>query len=765
LRLSKVRRGAILVLAALAVAAVSASSAAAQTPSGGPILQPKVIYKSPPDWCYQGLTQPGTAISPEGTCPAGSTPDTRQAYMWVAVKYGKYIYYGTGSNPTCNGGAIFSDYQVDTPYDVGTHTCQFKYGPSADLFGTRQGDVGNNHVYQVNTETDEVKDISPPALAGTVIGLRGGWVANGIVVLTGQTYQNGTPIGNGLFAFDGATGEYLGTQNRTDITTLRFGVQGPGNQVYITSRTNIIKGYTNPAGATKGRIWRYTGDRQHPFDMVPVGDIPDEAFYMTLHDDHLVVATSDYIQTGPGLGWTQNGTGIWQSPKLPPEGLPQAPELAAGDAVTPGWKELFKYTDFDPDPVVNKVISFGALQSWRGKLIFGTYQLDSPGPTTVQLWNTYNQKPTTFAGRLNDALHATRPVAVFEMSNVGESNQKVRLLYGNYKYSVYDPQTRKWGMKPNGLNQVAAFGPAGYGNFFNWYSWIWTVFQDRLYMGTWDASGAITDISPMSAKVLGMNQAQQNLFQKVLGPLMRAKNGGADLWRMDDLDHPAAAESLHGLGGRSNMGVRTLTPSPETGALYAGTAGTGNLRQNGDAPSWIVKLTPRGGGSRPATIPRPKVDLTAPVRVTTNTRVRFVVKVSAPGSESFNVCVRLPRGFKYASSPGVTLVQRQACGTVGVSPEQAATAATTSGAVVVNAISSSKPEQVVAGALADVELNNCWAIGGGAAGVAASLKARDAQAKAACGGTFLGRGVDAARVNVVRGGGGGGGGTGGGVTG
>ncbi|MFJ3097752.1 hypothetical protein [Streptomyces hydrogenans] len=125
-----------------------------------------------------------------------------------------------------------------------------------------------------------------------------------------------------------------------------------------------------------------------------------------------------------------------------------------------------------------------------GDLYVGSYNY--AGMTSVtSLWNEYGE-PTSEATRLRDVAKANRAATIFKISDPGTSKQKVTLLYGESALPVYDPASKTWSTKPNKLGQTPKFGPSGFGNPANMYSWTFTTFQDKLYMSTADATGLMT---------------------------------------------------------------------------------------------------------------------------------------------------------------------------------------------------------------------------------------------------------------------------------
>src|SRR4029078_9675499 len=98
--------------------------------------------------------------------------------------------------------------------------------------------------------------------------------------------------------------------------------------------------------------------------------------------------------------------------------------LTAATADPANWKTIFKMSDYEPDPVISRASYFGAIASYKGKLVFSTYHI--PGFMAMNAFNYYG-KPTSEIERLNWALKSNRATSVFTMDNVGEPDQKVKL--------------------------------------------------------------------------------------------------------------------------------------------------------------------------------------------------------------------------------------------------------------------------------------------------------------------------------------------------
>jgi hypothetical protein len=196
-----------------------------------------------------------------------------------------------------------------------------------------------------------------------------------------------------------------------------------------------------------------------------------------------------------------------------------------------------------------------------------------------------------------------------------------------------------------------------------------------------------------------------------------------------------------------------MVPFPDKGFFMAGTAGSDNLRSGTVDPGGaeILKLTPRSTPGPPLPVPHPNVSLSVRGAVHVNAAVDFVARVQAPGSNIFELCVRLPRGFRFAANPSsLTIVDGSGCSTVSDPLSQA-------GEMVVHATASTRPESVLADATADIEGTSCASVP--AVAVAASVGSGSAALAnptlsttlnhAACKSPFLGRGVAVKRVRVT----------------
>jgi len=122
------------------------------------------------------------------------------------------------------------------------------------------------------------------------------------------------------------------------------------------------------------------------------------------------------------------------------------------------------------------------------------------------------------------------------------------------------------------------YGHAGFNNPFNTYIWSMNVYDDKLFIGTFDWSYLFYQgLVDMAIRPSYPELADKLTdLAKIKAPFKDFPiQFGADLYKFVNSNSPAKAESRDGVGNFSNYGVRTLV-GDETG-LYVGTANAMNL--------------------------------------------------------------------------------------------------------------------------------------------------------------------------------------------
>jgi hypothetical protein len=270
-------------------------------------------------------------------------------------------------------------------------------------------------------------------------------------------------------------------------------------------------------------------------------------------------------------------TSLYMSPKIDC-GLPPSKEE---------WTKVWSITDYEPDPLATHYQMGGALRSYKGVLYWGTMLIPVVGLlyATQALDLDANGNGSIDIDELLTTLLGThRSVTLFRGKGFGTKHQKMQVLYGEKYLPVYDPAQKKYtfGFDAAHRNRmpdpVPKYGHAGFNNPFNTYIWSMGVYDDKLFIGTFDWSYLFYQ----GLVDMAIRPSFPELADKLTG-LAKMKppfkdfpiQFGADLYKFVNSNSAAKAESRDGVGNFSNYGVRTLV-GDETG-LYVGTANAMNL--------------------------------------------------------------------------------------------------------------------------------------------------------------------------------------------
>jgi hypothetical protein len=553
----------------------------------GPILNQQLVAAAQPDECFQSIGGP----RPAPPCAAGFQPKWNSQYAWGYARSGDFTYFGTGVGP-CGAPSALTGV-VYQPWQAEEEVCEMGMGPSAALLGPANGDNRTPKIYRINANTDQIEDITPQdadtqnLLGLAWVGIRGG-AALGIagdrdVVFLGEQVVRpntaGAIQGIALFAFDGATGQYLGNSGiLSQYAGFREGATVNGD-LYIAVR--LAGGAAVGAG---GAVLKWTGDKTNPFQFDVVGGpFPNDIGYINVHNGQLVLSGWNNVvgRTPIGPIWGGGPAPVRMSPVVPQGGLTTA------TADPSNWPVIFDWGQYDPDPILAKTIFWGDAVSWKGNLYIGSYENSGPISLAGALWNQVG-RPTSDLAKIADLTQASRPATVFEIKNPGQPNQQVSLLYGEALLPVFDQTTGRWTVRPNNLHQVPRLGPSGFtGNPLNIYNWNWVVLGDRLYMATADINNPGTFV-PMATQIFDLGPVGQAVTDASLR-VNFALQGGGDLWRLDSPNTPAVPEDTRGFGNQLNFGLRFITVHESQGFFYGGTAGAYNLKKG-----WqVIKFTPK----------------------------------------------------------------------------------------------------------------------------------------------------------------------------
>ncbi|KWV29500.1 hypothetical protein [Micromonospora rifamycinica] len=556
---------------------------------------PQLLAKAQPDECFAGIGLPYPAGPP---CATGQAK-VNQAYLWGMTRAGKTLWFGTGANVNCltSGRAL----RNTTPTVNDDWVCE--YGESQVAKRNPQlpailGDHRQPRLYTYDTranklteKTDLVKAASPEDAnrLQTTAGIRAAGNFNGVALLGGPAL--GTSVN--LFAFDTDTGAFLGSRNFPMYGNIRhFTVAGDALYAGVGVGAN---------GGERGNVLRWTGSKSDPFAFTVVANLPAQAADLTVHQGRIFVTTwpgSDAELAGPTAGAAEPTTSIaavWMSPLL----ASGAPGLNPEDA--DGWQQVWTASSYEPDPVIARAYALGGLASYGGFLYWGTMHV--PMKATTLHMTTY--PPADDAAAQATIQNTQRSISIYRGRNFGSHFEKVELLYGAAELPAYDPAANggagAWALQST--HQTPKFGPPGFGNPYNNYTWKMVVAGGKLYVGTMDWSYLAKQLGKETAAELGLSPALADDLARAPMDATGSRSSalpeavyGGDLYAFPSPTKPATTVNNTGLGNYLNYGIRNMVADGAT--LYLGMANPMNLRANpsDDVPEggWeLIRL--RGG--------------------------------------------------------------------------------------------------------------------------------------------------------------------------
>jgi hypothetical protein len=598
-----------------------------------PTLPVEVLAKARSDECFNEIFIPDPEnpdIPPEnpniydpGQSAACDFNKVNQAYVWGMTKSGDNIWFGTGSNVQCLVSASYLGVSDEAQNEA--WVCEFGYSRYLkDLFNTLPDLFSDNYdlsgiplelfgdwrpprifVYNIRTKilTDKTPPYSilfpqyPETLSNATIGIRSAGTLGQIILLGGPSALGGID----LYAYRADTGTYLGSSNINNL---------PGGN--IMSVNNIRKwlvvegvlytsvGVTYADGINSGgKVLRWRGSLLNPFNFEVVGTLDSAGAELATHNGRLFVSTwSGEGEIGlPLENQNQSPAGIYMSPVIPSGGLTSA---HAAEGI---WQKVWTVNDYEPDPVIAATYGVGALASFDGYLFWGTmhvpslsyaaqyyYIIERAGKRSnvyfadAGPWESYYPKSNTAYKEKRDALwirSTLRAITIFRGKNFTQPDQQIDLLYGQKampRFTLTQDAVKgfvgTYDMAENNMGGAEPlFGPMGFGNVYNNYTWTMDVLNNRLYLGT------------MNSTILayrGEVPDDENL----------AVSMGANLFSFSSADLPAVPERIDGAGNYANYGIRTMLADGDS--LYLGTANPMNLLTNENGENiggWeLVKL-------------------------------------------------------------------------------------------------------------------------------------------------------------------------------
>ncbi len=475
-------------------------------------------------------------------------PKVNQAYVWGLTEgTAGDLWFGTIANTLC---LVFNGFYAGfiDPIQNSSWECEMmsKNRPT--------GDARPPRIFLYNIYTRALMDMTPSIIASkratdiallqSTYGLRSAGSAKGVVFLGGLGLDPKTLASTvNIFAFNAYTHAYLGAVSMPQYSNIRQWI--------------VVNGelYTGVASSTGGTILHWIGSAANPFKFEIVGNIGGDPAYLAFHENHIVASTW-------GLGSSSlngGGMGLFISRSLPYWG-----KLGPADANS--WTEVWDLSKYEVEPTAPQVA--GAIASYGGWLYFSTMHV--PGTGVLSFYETYHQMPDTAT-----FLGTYRPIVLFRAKNLGTPQQQVQLLYGTSTLPKYNTGTGQWDLVPNNLNQAPLYGPAGFGNFFNNYTWWMQVYNNQLYVGTMDWS--------YLDGVLSSSNSNLSDYFPALPPALIQMQYGADLWHFSSATRAATPVSYNGVTNNLNYGIRTMVVSG--GSLYLGSANPMNMATTPQKPN------------------------------------------------------------------------------------------------------------------------------------------------------------------------------------
>ncbi len=557
-----------------------ASAPAMFADSGGQTTNWDLKKKAAPDECYVSLG--GNLPFTTPPCNQGF-PKVNQGYVWSLDENTTTgdLWFGTFANPQCiTYAGVLPDPNSAKPHQTSSWACEFGLSPYVPnpIPAAALGDFRPPQIFVYNKNSDSLIEVTPPPqspvypLLQSTRGIRVAVVMGNLVLMGGP----GLAGGINLFAYRADTRTLIGAKNIPQFSNVRKAAEFEGQQYMAVGA---------PDGT--GSVLKLTGALGAPpclscFTFEVVGEFAGIGAYISDYDGKL------YVSTWPSSSLLS--ARVYESPTVPVGGLTNA------DAAN--WIPVWSSQMYEPDPVTASVYAGGPLMEFDGYLYFSTMHI----PWLATLAHIGAFGPPADQEAFQEAVSGTfRATSIFRMKKVG-GLPSVELLYGAEELPKFDPFTRTWSLVPNNMpagKKTPLWGPPGFGNPYNNYSWDMARWEDRLWIGTMDWSFTAKEGADLIADELGFD---------VPDDLLANVEYGADLWFFPDSGSPAYPESKAGVGNFTSYGIRNMLSSD---ALFLGMANPMNLLTDpfDQLPEggWeLIKLTPKPSNTptgSPALVP------------------------------------------------------------------------------------------------------------------------------------------------------------------
>ncbi|HVV81554.1 MAG TPA: hypothetical protein VHE35_00700 [Kofleriaceae bacterium] len=562
-------------------------------PRLAPVLDKLRLAKAPVDECFNGIGQPVTYPDEHGVCATG-VPKVNESYVWGLTKSGSSLWFGTASNVLC--GVLYGYLEVTEPVGGAPgddYVCERSVAANPAIGMPARTDSRVPSIYELDLTTRHLIQWAGP-VNGVSGGHAKGWTTDATKLLTltsgfrsagslGDTVILAGPgrsllnqSGINVFAFDARQRTLIGYTTLVGVSNIRKWFTYDG-----VLYTGVGMATTMGGG---GRVLRWNGPSD-PLRFTQVGTTGSEIAELVVHEGRLF-----------GASWPQHGevevpAGLYMSPVIPEGGLPES---------TADWEMVWRATDYEPDAVTATTYGTGALASFDGYLYWGTMQV--PGRGALAHEDVYGE-PATQQEAVANFANTLRAISIFRGQGFGlRTPPRLQVLYGASTLPGWDAETGQWVQLPTGMGP-ALWGPSGFGNPFNNYTWTMEVYEGSLYIGTMDWS------------YLAFGAQMPDWLLPYLADL--PFSFGADILRIPSSRGPAVLESVNGAGNFANYGIRTMAGSPD--GLFLGTANPMNLMPEG---GWeIIRAI------RPSTL---SVAVTTPIKRRVDMEVHVQATLAPP---------------------------------------------------------------------------------------------------------------------------------------
>lgn len=559
-----------------------------------------------PQLCWEDIGVHHQPISTNPfTCPEGSVEYTPQTYTWsLAVvppgqsqSGGEQVWFGTGGNVLCTTqGSLLNG---DDPFGRSSSVCEFSEGywkQQRPNLPDTWGDWFPPFFYQYDVDSRSQIDRTPyqDTNRNHCKGLRSAGYHNGVVFFAGGVFGGGIT----MFAFNAATGEYLGSQNFPQYRTIRK----------WTVVKNVL--YTGVGTSYSGRILRWMGSVNNPFNFTEVGVVQG-----------VVRELTGYVDSSGNDRLAVSAKGVFVSPAIPSNSTGLLPEQSDQ------WIQAWSPNEYEPDFTTRITYVGGGIAFLNGWLYFGTMHI--PGKpailhTTCVIppYNLQLPQSVCFGEIAEDdpaasykfhAIHqgTGRATSIWRIRNPESSNRETQLLYGEETLRAYNPNypdppaegasEQEWQTwmdqvfpeVPNAGGYIPLLGSSGFNNTCNNYSWTMETAGDSLFVGTLD----MCSMGSTSTTAGGDMWRFDSLIPDVIDP------GNPDKYRAEaettkafkcgagDICQPC----IDKIYNYSPYGFRTLVKSTDGTKLYAGMATGVNLGAVGDGAGFQLLMLDSAG--------------------------------------------------------------------------------------------------------------------------------------------------------------------------